>query len=326
MVRIADRLPPDRTTPREEERDEVAIRPGLPIATSLDVALRALLHDLETADLAVRASDDAEALHDLRVAIRRTRSLLGQLRTAFDPAVAERFRSGFAWLGRLTGPMRDVDVMLLALRKQRGRMAPGTRGGIDALRATFEERRRRERDRLLRAMDARAYRAVLGGWREALLAGDPVPWRDAAVQRATGDVLARRITRLHRRIVRTAREIDHDTPIERLHEVRIDCKKLRYLLETFEPCLRPSRAARVVRQLRKLQNALGAVHDAETQIHTVLAATPADAPRAAEISRSAGALAQVLWQEQQRSTALAVERMGRFTRKRMRRQMRRLVA
>jgi hypothetical protein len=42
------------------------------------------------------------------VTVRRTRSLLGQIKHVFPPDVVEHFSTEFAWIGRLTGPPRDL--------------------------------------------------------------------------------------------------------------------------------------------------------------------------------------------------------------------------
>ena len=55
---------------------------------------------------------DTEFLHDLRVAIRRARSVLRELKRVHDPAAAE-LRDELKWAQPLTGPMRDLDVQLL---------------------------------------------------------------------------------------------------------------------------------------------------------------------------------------------------------------------
>ena len=57
---------------------------------------------------------DSEFLHDFRVAVRRTRSLLGQIRYVLPKRRVTRFKRDFAWLGEVTGPARDMDVYLLS--------------------------------------------------------------------------------------------------------------------------------------------------------------------------------------------------------------------
>ena len=56
---------------------------------------------------------DTEFLHDLRVAVRRTRSALKLAGDALPAGLAARFSPEFKWLGDLTTPTRDLDVYLL---------------------------------------------------------------------------------------------------------------------------------------------------------------------------------------------------------------------
>ncbi|MGH8511276.1 MAG: CHAD domain-containing protein, partial [Gammaproteobacteria bacterium] len=55
---------------------------------------------------------DSEALHDFRVAIRTSRSILNQTRGVFPERPYQRFRSVLAWLAGCTGAARDLDVFL----------------------------------------------------------------------------------------------------------------------------------------------------------------------------------------------------------------------
>ena len=59
------------------------------------------------------ADVDSEFLHDLRVAVRRSRALQRELRGVFPPEPLRVFRDGFRELQVLTGPTRDLDVQLL---------------------------------------------------------------------------------------------------------------------------------------------------------------------------------------------------------------------
>ncbi|RWX49302.1 CHAD domain-containing protein, partial [Candidatus Electrothrix communis] len=56
---------------------------------------------------------DSEFLHDFRVAIRRTRSGLDMIKNVLEPKISTRFKEEFRFLGKITGPMRDLDVYLL---------------------------------------------------------------------------------------------------------------------------------------------------------------------------------------------------------------------
>ena len=70
-----------------------------------------LLHLLDTIEANVpgtRANLDSEFLHDLRVAVRRSRSALTQIKSVFAPEVVEDYKERLAWVGQITGPVRDT--------------------------------------------------------------------------------------------------------------------------------------------------------------------------------------------------------------------------
>jgi CHAD domain-containing protein len=74
-----------------------------------------------------------------------------------------------------------------------------------------------------------------------------------------------RIFKAYRRIVKRGAALDDDPPASALHRLRIDAKKLRYLLEFFrnlypEELVRPR-----IKTLKQLQDVLGGFQDMEVQ-------------------------------------------------------------
>ena len=53
---------------------------------------------------------DVEHLHDYRVAVRRTRSALGQIRAVFPAETTLRYKEDFALVGRWTNDLRDMEI------------------------------------------------------------------------------------------------------------------------------------------------------------------------------------------------------------------------
>ena len=68
------------------------------------------------------------------------------------------------------------------------------------------------------------------------------------------------IGKRHQRVLRDGRAIGPDSPDEALHKLRIECKRLRYLLEFATPVF--GSLDRFVKQLKKLQDVLGDFQDA----------------------------------------------------------------
>jgi CHAD domain-containing protein len=222
----------------------------------------ALLGILVANEPGLRANLDTEFLHDFRVAVRRTRSLLGQIRRVFLPDVVRHFSTEFSWVGRLTGRPRDMDVLVLALRERRGEFSASD---MEKLMAVLGQAQQQEHDGLVRALDSDRYRRLLSDWKAFL--EQPVPsepaGRNARGRLAT--VVSRRAWRLSRRIASSAITIDEHAAAERLHEVRIDAKKLRYLVDVTPSFYDPADIECILGALKKLQRVLGDFNDAHVQ-------------------------------------------------------------
>lgn len=226
----------------------------------------ALLRILEANEPGLRADVDTEFLHDFRVAVRRTRSLLGQVRHVFPSKAVQHFSTEFSWLGRLTGPPRDLDVLLLALRRG-DELADVHR---EPLIAALSAIQRQEHDRLIEALDGARYRALLSEWR-SFLEERVVPEPDAVNAGAPlADVVSRRAWRLSRRIARKAEVLCAGTPADDIHAIRIDAKKLRYLIDVTPGFRDDADLAFVLKALKALQRVLGDFNDADVQERRLL--------------------------------------------------------
>jgi CHAD domain-containing protein len=74
-----------------------------------------------------------------------------------------------------------------------------------------------------------------------------------------------RVRRAFRRVRKRGRDLDADTAPEVVHRLRIDCKKLRYLLEFFRNVFDAQRIAPPIRALKRLQDHLGEFNDLDVQ-------------------------------------------------------------
>ena len=126
---------------------------------------QALLDIIQANEPGLRSALDTEFLHDFRVAVRRTRSLLGQIRHVFPPDVVAHFSTEFSWLGRLTGAARDLDVLLLALR---GRQADFAADDLAAVTTFLTDSQQLEYRTLVEALDGERYRRLVSEWRTFL--------------------------------------------------------------------------------------------------------------------------------------------------------------
>ncbi|ARM30970.1 hypothetical protein B9H02_06225 [Prosthecochloris sp. HL-130-GSB] len=95
-------------------KPSVRLDPGEPIHNSALKLLMATFRVMQANEPWLSKDLDTEFLHDYRVAIRRTRSVLAQLKGIFPSADTERFKNEFRQLAKRTNDLRDQDVYLLA--------------------------------------------------------------------------------------------------------------------------------------------------------------------------------------------------------------------
>src|SRR5208337_1516006 len=245
---------------------DAEITASMPASVAVARLLLRLLDTLEQNVDGVLRDIDTEFLHDLRVAVRRTRSAIKLLGGVLPADLAEHYKTEFKWLGDLTTPTRDLDVHLLGFGPMTAQLVAASPADLEPLRAFLVRRRVREFRRLAAALRGPRFRAITEDWRKALL-----QIRDAGVsgkrrRPPTAAELALSTTgRTFRRIVAHGAAITPDSPPESLHDLRKRAKELRYLLEFFAPLHDPVAYRKVVGDLKALQDCLGAFQDSQVQ-------------------------------------------------------------
>lgn len=208
---------------------------------------------------------DPEHLHDLRVAVRRTRSVLAEAKGILPEEGRKAHRTAFRWLGSVTGPVRDLDVHVLGWDDAVAPLSATDQAELRVLLLTLTAHRAEAHRHLREVLTSDATTELLGGWSrwlaEAPSGGKPL-----------GRVVAACVGRAQATVLHDGRAIHDQTPGEALHDLRKDAKRLRYLLECFGSLFpaKPHRA--FVQQLKALQDNLGTHQDAEAQLHELAAA------------------------------------------------------
>ncbi|HEY2435464.1 MAG TPA: CHAD domain-containing protein [Vicinamibacterales bacterium] len=246
---------------------------SLPLVRLLDRRTRALARQLAAAV----AGKDA-GVHQARVASRRLREALPVLTKGLHHTKAGKARSKIKKLTAALGTVRELDVTLHLLDELAEQ--PGIpRTALADVRAEVMEAREDRRAVMLKRLEG-VDRAKLGhrlaSVRRAVAAGGTESWRAALAVR-----IARRARRLDEAIDSAGRVYNP----EGLHRVRIAAKKLRYALEIAdETGAVPCRDA--VRSLKRVQDALGRLHDLQVLQHHV--AVVGAAPRHRRSTPDAG--------------------------------------
>jgi CHAD domain-containing protein len=245
---------------------DAQITAQMPAPVAVATLLLRLLDTLEQNVDGVLRDIDTEFLHDLRVAVRRTRSAIKLLGGVLPDGLAGPYAAEFKWLGDLTTPTRDLDVNLLGFDAMAGRLVAASAEDLEPFRAFLLRRRVKEFRRLAAGLRSARFKAITDHWRKALVevrdAGGPRKRR----REPTAAELALATTgRAFRKIVAHGSAITPESAPEALHDLRKRAKELRYLLEFFAPLHDPATYKKVVGDLKQLQDSLGEFQDSQVQ-------------------------------------------------------------
>jgi CHAD domain-containing protein len=251
---------------------------------------------------------DEEAIHDMRVAIRRVRGALRIARPFFPRKPLRRLRARLRETAQVLGSVRDLDVIVLHAQA----FAGGQTGEGHTLDGWIDELNRRRADgrrALSEHLAGKRYGRLRAELQDVLGSRRASPGEDS---RPAGEPGPPRIVDLlpgaiwtQYGAVRAYETVAESTTVS-LHTLRIEIKRLRYLLEFFRTPL----GARVVPAIEaavSAQDRLGRFTDVcvaaellQAWLHTLGPAQPADA-------RSAAAYLARLYEEIQTNLAQGPE-------------------
>ena len=259
---------------------------------------------------------DSEFLHDFRVSVRRSRAVQRECRGVFARDELAAFRVEFKWLQVVTGDSRDLDVYVLEFDSLREIIPAAMRADLDPLLGVLRGRRLTARREMVRALRDDKTKRLLADWSAALeeLVEQPTHDRPDATL-PIGELAARRIQKVYKRMVKMGRAIGHDSPAEDYHELRKKGKELRYLLELFGAPLYPEEVVKpMIKTLKSLQDVLGRHQDREVQVATVTALRDevAAMPGGSEALMAMGVLVLRLHEDEQAARGEFYERFEAF--------------
>jgi CHAD domain-containing protein len=245
--------------PRPESPQPVRARDNVVEATRKIVALQ--LTRLRAYDPGTRIGENAEALHDMRVATRRLRAALRLFKPGFAVRLREELERELRWLGRTLGPVRDLDVQLASVAAYAAGLPEGYRRGIAPYRRHLEQTRAERRAEMLTVLDSKRYFQLLDRLERFAAAGRRAAPRHPAAHQSIAAYGAEAIDRAFRHVRKRGKKVGPNPDPADLHLLRIRSKQLRYLLEFLcEITGRPGR--RLTKKLVRLQDLLGTFNDA----------------------------------------------------------------
>ena len=204
---------------------------------------------------------DIEGVHQVRVSFRRIRSAFSAFREAVPKGVTAHWSDQTRWLAGELGPARDLDVFIdEGLGPIRGLLPLPAEDRMMAL----AERHRAEAYERVRAMlDSDRYAEFRRDFPKWV---DTAPWEQVELKKKQAKRLhsavepfsRKLLDRLERRVLESGSHVDKYAP-EQMHQLRIECKKLRYGAEFFTPII-PG-LDEFIGHMKGLQDLLGVMND-----------------------------------------------------------------
>lgn len=246
---VLARLP--KRTPR------LGKKPGIGdyLQVSIDTRLREMLEHED----GTREGTHPESLHQMRVAVRRMRSVLKDHRRHLDREWTDSLRTELGWLARALGDVRDLDVLLGHFRDELERLDAKERKAAGPLLTRLSRKRGGARRKLLRALDSQRYTRLVSALADTAVDGVPTLTVESGNRPPTtpAEVVGTPLRKLTKEIG----ALPEDPSDDELHALRIYGKRLRYATEMVRGT-GGKRAKRLVKATKALQDVLGEHQDA----------------------------------------------------------------
>ena len=299
---------------------------SMPSIEGWRLVLRHLTKNMNEHFVGVLSGRDPEDLHAFRVAVRRIRTLLREGGDVLPSDERSQFRSEFLWLGDITTPTRDADVLIADHPQFVEALGVDQRDWLGPVLEVFWSHRAAVHEQM--GTELRSRRRIEFGAAWAAWLDDDTRWSTTTgpmAGRPLAEVAATSVRDAHRRVIRHGRRVRSSSPAKSLHDLRKDAKRLRYLVESFAPVFDPEAVTRVTDPLRRLQDALGTFQDDAVQaraVHDLMAGRDDIGP---DVAIAAEAVIDHLDRTSQRARAQCREAFDEFDDRRVRRAVERLV-
>lgn len=236
-----------------------------------------------------RSFENTEGVHQMRVSFRRMRSALKTFRFAIPRSLTDSWSQDMRNLANQLGSARDLDVFI-----EEGLDAVASKlplPGQDKLVSLAQDKRRLAYQQVCTMLDSKDYsrfKHAFAKWLTSQAWLEENTLTHAQRKRLQDNVVpsAQKILdKQERRVLTVGNKVDQDSPPE-MHQLRIECKKLRYAAEFFAPLFKGM--DNYISHMKRLQDLLGTLNDVAVmqQLLETLLAEESDA----EVLQYAGGL------------------------------------
>jgi triphosphatase len=247
-----------------EKGFEPELLPGMPSSRAFG---RACMQQLLVNQAAMINKRHPEALHQMRIALRRLRAAISLFKDVVTDDRVEAIKTELKWIGSELAPARDLDSFVIeALRPLHKQQAD--QPGLESIARLFARERIKSHKRAREAVESQRFRALVIDTAEWIEAG---PWNTSedsvwvARRVMPIDILAAsELSQRSKKVRKRGAKID-ELDADGLHQLRIQIKKTRYATEFFSSLYAGKKAVKrhdkFHTTLKQLQNCLGGFND-----------------------------------------------------------------
>jgi len=264
----------------------------------------------------IRADYDTEFLHDYRVNLRKIRSVLSLFKGVFSPPENEALKQAFSDIMKQTNRLRDLDVYLLDKDDLFSLLPKRMHKGLHQMFDAFAIDRKRQLQQVSKMLNSKNYQKDIQQLKDKFSCSDNIQLGPKA---ETPSLLfaTKLIWKRYSKVCQIARQIDENTPDEEVHQLRIQCKKLRYLMEFFAALFPEKMLKGLIKSLKRLQDNLGRFNDFSVQQDSLQEFLTSYSRKHRNknliaMAESIGALIILLQQKQQQERGLVMESFAKF--------------
>jgi CHAD domain-containing protein len=243
----------------------IALDSGMTVEAVLQAIGRACLHHLQR-NVAAALTGEADAIHQMRVALRRLRSVLSAAKIMLPPAQYRWALKELKWLADSLGPARNWDVFKSALFATVERALPKD-ADLKRLGEVAERQRQAAYEGAREAILSRRYTSSLlrlllwletRGWRD-----QPASEQAAQLFAPIGQAAPGFVEHRWRQVRKRSKRFDEMSQQQR-HRLRIALKKFRYTIEFLDCLFDDDDVKAMTKRLKPLQDDLGYQNDVRT--------------------------------------------------------------
>ncbi len=251
-----------REVPQPVRAAPVALKAKMSVGDAFEAVIRSTVEQLRANEAAFVETAHPEAVHQMRVAVRRLRATLGMFGRALDDEARTYLAGELKWLQQALGPARDWDVFITeTLDPAASKLDVGDE--VAAMRKAAHSLRNDAYRRVRRTLGVRRYtRALLciELWMTDHTWLKPGMRRN---RRGVGKIkpYAKRLLNRWDTKIRTRMARHQELTPAELHAVRIRAKKLRYAAEFVEGVFPKTNVRDCIANLKSLQDVLGIAND-----------------------------------------------------------------